>query len=160
MKFNPVAEIKTKIVPLVEGGIPTALGLKMKQITNNPIYHKEGKDYYLYAQEKYIQEEMLLKEGKKYDGVGDGSEMKLRYDLIPPEIIEELAKVYTYGAKKYGENQWQYLPAGKDRYFGALMRHMQAHRKGEKVDPESGLLHLSHALWNVGAILWLQENEE
>jgi len=105
---------------------------------------------------------MALTKGKKFDGLSpeDGLEMKLRYDLIPPEIIEELAKVYTYGAKEYGENQWQYLPNGVQRYYGALIRHLQEFRKGNTADQKSKLYHLSHALWNVGALLWLQLQEQ
>ena len=78
--------------------------------------------------------------GVKYDS------NKLRYDLIPAEPLEELADVLSYGALKYGENNWQSLDKFDDRYYAALMRHIQAWRKGEQFDEESGKPHLSHAL--------------
>uniref|UniRef100_UPI001E4FF338 dATP/dGTP diphosphohydrolase domain-containing protein n=1 Tax=Acetomicrobium sp. S15 = DSM 107314 TaxID=2529858 RepID=UPI001E4FF338 len=31
----------------------------------------------------------------------------LRYDLIPSDALRELAKVYTVGAEKYGERNWE-----------------------------------------------------
>jgi hypothetical protein len=96
-----------------------------------------------------------FKKGKKFDGCGDDkSEMKLRYDLIPYSCIQELAKVYTYGAKKYSDNTWQKVEDFDNRYWSALQRHLVAWREGEVCDQESGLRHLSHALWNVVALLW------
>lgn len=83
--------------------------------------------------------------GKKYD-TG-----KLRYDLVKPEMLEAIAEVMTYGANKYGDNNWQGVET--DRYYAALMRHLQAWRKGELVDEESGLHHLKHALCNIAFIL-------
>lgn len=77
-------------------------------------------------------------------GRKDDSE-KLRYDLMPVEVEEEIVKVLTYGAKKYAENNWKYVERFEDRYYAALRRHIAAWRKGEKIDPESGLHHLAHA---------------
>jgi hypothetical protein len=70
---------------------------------------------------------------------------KLRYELITPEMEEALAEVLTYGAKKYSANSWQKVEPFEDRYYGALRRHLQEWRKGEIIDPESGLPHLNHA---------------
>ena len=83
-------------------------------------------------------------------------EGKLRYDLIPAECLEELADIITYGADKYGENNWQSLDNFENRYYAALMRHLQSWRKSEKCDEESGKLHLSHAL---ACIAFLVYNE-
>ena len=87
-------------------------------------------------------------EGKKYD-TG-----KLRYDLLPPEVMEALASVLTYGAQKYGDNNWQSLTDFDKRYYSALMRHIEAWRKGEICDEESGLPHLHHALANVAFLVY------
>lgn len=70
---------------------------------------------------------------------------KLRYDLIPPEMLEEAALVLTYGAAKYGARNWEKGMLWS-RPFGALMRHMWAWWGGEDSDPETGYSHLSHAL--------------
>lgn len=77
---------------------------------------------------------------------------KLRYDLVPAEAIEELVKVYTFGAKKYAPHSWE---AGMkvSRIYAALLRHITAWWMGEDVDKESGLSHLAHAAWNVIALL-------
>lgn len=68
--------------------------------------------------------------------------------------------MYTFGAEKYGVNTWQHLENGKERYYAALMRHLVAWRKGEKVDEESKLNPLSHVIWNAIALLWLEMNDK
>lgn len=87
--------------------------------------------------------------GLKYD------EDKPDYSLIPPEVLEALAKVLTYGAKKYGPENWR-LVTPTSRYYSALMRHIQAVRQGETIDPESGFPHMWHALTNAAflTVLW------
>jgi len=92
--------------------------------------------------------------GKKFD------EGKLRYDLIPPEFMEEVAKILTYGALKYSDNNWQNLDNFNSRFYAALERHLQAWRKGEDIDKESGLSHLSHAATNCLFLLWKEKQSE
>lgn len=70
---------------------------------------------------------------------------KLRYDLVPPEAMEALASVLTYGAKKYSDRNWERGDL-TERMFAALERHLWAWRAGESNDAESGMPHLSHAL--------------
>jgi Domain of unknown function (DUF5664) len=79
-----------------------------------------------------------MTEGKKFD-TG-----KVRYELLPPELLDSTAQILTFGAAKYGDRNWE---AGMNwsRVFGALMRHMWAWWRGEGVDPESGKSHLWHA---------------
>jgi len=81
---------------------------------------------------------------------------KLRYGLIPPVVTKELAKVLTYGAKKYKPNNWQEVDS-VDRYIDALYRHLEAWRAGDKIDEESGLSHLSHALTNISFLLYFED---
>lgn len=90
--------------------------------------------------------------GRKHDSD------KLRMDLIPPEVIEELGKVLTYGAMKYEPNNWQKVESY--RYKAALLRHYTAWCKGEECDQESKLKHLSHMLCNVAFLLWIEMNQE
>jgi hypothetical protein len=71
---------------------------------------------------------------------------KLRYDLIPPYPLEELARIYTDGAKKYGDTNYLKGMAWS-RVTAALMRHVEAFRAGEDTDPESGHPHLAHTAW-------------
>lgn len=93
-------------------------------------------------------EEKKEQEGMKFD------ERKLRYDLILPSILEYLAFVYTYGAIKYDDNNYKKLDDIDKRYEGALFRHFQDHRKGNKFDKDSGLLHAGQVFWNAGTLLW------
>jgi hypothetical protein len=81
-----------------------------------------------------------LTKGVKYD------ESKLEYGLLPPLALEETVRVLTFGAQKYARNNWQKVPDSKRRYFDALERHVWAWKKGEQIDPESGIHHLAHAM--------------
>jgi len=84
---------------------------------------------------------------------------KLQYNLVPPKAIKELTKVLTYGAKKYKPNNWQQVD-DTTRYIDALYRHLEAWRSGEKIDSESGLSHLSHALTNITFLIHFEDINE
>ena len=74
------------------------------------------------------------------------------FALIPPEALEDIARVYGYGVKKYGPHNWRKgYPWSWS--FSALMRHLWAFWRGEDLDPESGLPHLSHAGFHVMSLL-------
>jgi hypothetical protein len=72
------------------------------------------------------------------------SASKPRLDLLPPAAMEAIAKVLTFGAGKYGDNNWA-RGARWGRYYAALLRHLLAWWRGEELDPETGLSHLAHA---------------
>lgn len=97
-------------------------------------------------------------ESKKNDIVDN----KLRWDLLPLDLIEKIVEVFSFGAKKYTPNTWQNLDNGYDRYKAAMLRHIVAYEKGEDRDEESGLHPLSHAAWNALAMLYfaLKAEEE
>jgi len=83
------------------------------------------------------------------------NEGKLRYDLVSPEAIKTLAAVYTEGAKKYADRNWEKgLPFME--IFASLQRHAWAWAAGEDMDSESGLHHMAHVMWNAAAILHLR----
>ena len=90
--------------------------------------------------------------GKKFD-TG-----KMRLDLLPPEAIRALGAVLTYGAEKYGPNNWRGVEA--ERYEAALLRHWLAWRQGEDLDIESGLPHLWHVLCNAAFLVALEEGKK
>ena len=77
-------------------------------------------------------------EGKKYD------QGKPDYSLVPYASLDEVVKVLTHGANKYGRFNWELVEA--HRYEAATMRHFSAYMQGEKLDPESGIPHLAHAI--------------
>lgn len=93
-------------------------------------------------------------EGLKFDGD------KLRWDLLPMDCVEEVVKVLTMGSDKYGPNNWQQVEPFEDRYYAAMMRHIVLWRNGEKIDSESGLNHLSHAMCNVVFLLWNEKHKK
>ena len=68
---------------------------------------------------------------------------KVRVELLSPIALEEIAKVLTFGAKKYGDNNWR-KGLNYTRLIGAAFRHLLAFMRGEDMDPESGLNHLAH----------------
>ena len=72
---------------------------------------------------------------------------KNRIELIEPEFIEGLGSILTFGANKYVSHNWK--KGDRDRYYGALQRHLLAYRKGERFDPETGKSHLYHATCNL-----------
>lgn len=69
---------------------------------------------------------------------------KPRYELLAPEFLEGTARILTFGARKYADRNWE-RGMKWSRCFGALMRHMWAWWRGEKLDPETGESHLLHA---------------
>ena len=84
--------------------------------------------------------------GLKYD------EGKILFSCLTRGLaapLAELAKVLTFGAKKYERDSWQGVENAPTRYQDALDRHLNAWNRGETADTESGLSHLSHAAVNV-----------
>lgn len=95
---------------------------------------------------------------KRIIGKKDDS-LKLRFDLIPPIFLKAVATILSFGARKYGPNNWQTLDNFEERYTGALMRHLNAWRSGERTDPESGHSHLWHIACNVAFLIWKEYND-
>lgn len=89
----------------------------------------------------------------------DRKDEKIMMDLLPWPELEEIAKVYTAGAKKYGPNKWQNLPDGYQRYKGAMLRHLTEVEKGNEIDQETGCLHIAQVAWNAIAMLHCKMEE-
>jgi len=75
--------------------------------------------------------------GTKYDNG------KLPLDLLDPLALEGLAGVLAFGAKKYASHNWR-GGISYSRLVAALLRHVFALLRGERIDPESGLPHIDH----------------
>lgn len=85
-------------------------------------------------------EEMKKGQAAKFDNG------KPRMELLPPNALEGIAKIFTFGAKKYHE--WNFKSGdGLEhlRVLGACYRHLNAWNNGEDLDQESGESHLYHA---------------
>lgn len=81
---------------------------------------------------------------------------KARFDLLPVKPLFKVVEVYTIGAKKYSDRNWE---AGLKwgRVFAAMMRHAWNWWRGEKYDPKDGQHHLASVAW---CALTLMEYEE
>lgn len=71
-------------------------------------------------------------------------DQKPRFDLIPPNALIDVARVFTFGAKKYEDHNWM-RGFRWGRLFASTMRHLWSWWGGETNDSESGLPHLAHA---------------
>lgn len=69
--------------------------------------------------------------------------------ILPFKVLIGVAKVFMFGAKKYGK--WNYLEKGSSEqiYMDATFRHLTSYITGELNDPESNLPHLDHAITNL-----------
>lgn len=76
---------------------------------------------------------------------------------VPPNALLAVAKVLTFGAEKYGRDNWRQVENAETRYLDAALRHINAHQRGEAVDPESGESHLAHAVCSLMFMLETQE---
>lgn len=103
----------------------------------------------------------IYRESKPVTGSikNDRKDDKVMMELLPWKELEEIAKVYTAGAKKYGPNKWQNLPDGYQRYKGAMLRHLTEVEKGNDVDPDTGCLHAAQVAWNAIAMLHCKMDE-
>jgi hypothetical protein len=84
-------------------------------------------------------------EGHKYDTD------KLRYDLLPPRPLEELVYVYTAGARKYSDRNWE-NGISWCRIFAAMMRHAWAWFRGGQRH-EQNMHHLGSVAWCAFALM-------
>ena len=71
--------------------------------------------------------------------------------------LNEVAKVGTFGAKKYSDYGFLSVPNGEERYTDAMLRHLLTL---EDVDGETGLLHDAAVAWNALARLEIRLRSE
>lgn len=87
-----------------------------------------------------------MQQGRKDDS------NKLRFDLIPVEPLRKIAEVYTMGAQKYDDRNWEKgLRWG--RVYAAMLRHATAWWGGEQCDPVDGQHHLASVGWCALALM-------
>lgn len=86
--------------------------------------------------------------GTMHDSAG-----KLGLHKIPPEMLEALARVMDYGDNKYAPGNWK-QGTNWSEFFGSTLRHIYKWWRGEDIDPESGCLHLAHAICNLTFLIW------
>lgn len=79
---------------------------------------------------------------------------KLRFCLLPVQPLRDITEVLMFGAKKYGNYNWQKGFDWTDIY-DATQRHLADWLDPEQPDdaPDSGLNHLAHAACNIFFLL-------
>lgn len=111
------------------------------------------------------QEKVSLKKAKEpkvtdvaeHEGAIRYNEGKVRYDLIPPEFIREIAEVLTFGATKYSPDNWKgFNKQQQEEIKASLLRHIYTYLEGDEFDQESGLHHLAHAGCNLAFLAYFR----
>lgn len=88
---------------------------------------------------------------------------KLRYDLIPWEAEEAMAKALTLGISKgYIEDSWKNVE--KKRYMAALRRHFRDYLKGVEYDEDAlnydlKIRPIELVIMNAAFLLWKEIND-
>jgi len=76
---------------------------------------------------------------------------KPRFDLIPSVSLRRLANLYSAGAKKYGEHNFEKgIPYS--RVYASLFRHLIQWAEGEQTED-----HLASVMWNAAALIYYDE---
>jgi hypothetical protein len=84
-----------------------------------------------------------MTKSKKTEGIKH-DQQKIRWDLVPYDAVNEIAKVLTFGAAKYEARNWE-KGMNWSRVFGALQRHLTRWFHGQDKDKETRLTHLANA---------------
>jgi hypothetical protein len=90
--------------------------------------------------------QIKIKETTKYD------EGKPDFTLIPQEALLEVAKVFTYGANKYSQDNYS-LGTNYRRYIAAANRHINQWLRNQDIDEETQTNHLSNAIASLMMVL-------
>lgn len=98
---------------------------------------------------------MCGKEEAKRDGCG------VRLDLIPPEVLIAVAKVFAVGAERYGEYNWQQSRLkGEHGPVNHALKHILNYSAGMPDEDGPDLkIHLTHAIVNLMFEYWYEDNK-
>jgi hypothetical protein len=103
---------------------------------------------------RFLPQEIPVTQDELQAGGTRADRGKARVDLIPPEVLIELGKLYEHGAKKYTPDNWR---RGMDysRMYGSLMRHLLKFWSGEAMD-EEGFHHLDAVIWGAVGLRYFE----
>lgn len=102
--------------------------------------------------------ETKLKEKQEYStgATRDNASGKGRFDLIPDLALVRLAAVYERGANNHGPRNWESgLPIS--RLIDSAIRHLIQYKMSKYTPELMEEDHLSHACWNIFAIIHTEE---
>lgn len=95
-------------------------------------------------------------------GASGGHEThKPRLDLIPFDVLDQIGECFGYGGRKHddedGEENWKKgLPASAN--LASALRHISKFAQGQRIDQESGLPHIVHAITRLMMLQHSQDN--
>ena len=78
--------------------------------------------------------------------------------LVPPALMIGAAEALAVGADKYTPYNWRDYPVQAMTYVEAALRHLFAYWDGETFDPETGIMHVKHAVAGLAILLDCYEN--
>jgi hypothetical protein len=78
--------------------------------------------------------------------------LEVTHDDFNVGLIEDIAKVSAFGAKKYSKDNWR-TSGSWCRCADSGLRHLLAYMDGDSHDAESGMPHLAHFGWNLMALI-------
>jgi hypothetical protein len=83
---------------------------------------------------------------------------KPRMDLVNPRFLEELGEGLGFGASKYSDYNYKEGDGlDRSRLYASAIRHLLNYAKGEKIDEESGISHLTAVAINCMMLYTLEE---
>ncbi len=77
---------------------------------------------------------------------------KVEFDDLPLLGLVEVARVGSYGRRKYAKHNWR-GEAPTSQYLNCALRHIFKYMYGEIHDGESSFKHIAHAAWNLLTLL-------
>ena len=120
-----------------------AVGSVSSNITRNPLYTD--------GEVRIVDEKTGGEKGAKL----------ARFDMIPSDVLWELAEHFGRGEAKYpsdktGRANWQ-RGYRWSLSIAALQRHLHQWLMGEEIDQETGSRHLVAVIWHATALLFFQK---
>lgn len=125
-----------------------------------PIYFEEWLDYWNAQQEhKDKKDTEFMMSGYPDDNPKTAfGEAKPKLSDTPTVGIQEMGRVFTGGAAKYGRFNWRDHAVSSTVYYDAAQRHLMAWFAGEDIDSESGISHLAHVMACCNIVLDAKEH--
>jgi hypothetical protein len=90
------------------------------------------------------------------------NEGKVDYTFLPVDALNEEAKGWMAGEKKYGRGNWQKLWAEDTNnvVLASLLRHAFAILEGQDIDPETGVHHAGLIRCNAAMLIRHYNNKQ
>lgn len=138
------------------------------KMVGGTVYYRNARDrgWHMSAQYKTLEGLPRIPTFEPFVSVEDAPTTGSKHDsgkplmgAVPPNALLAVAEVLTFGAEKYGRDNWRQVESAETRYLDAALRHINAYQRGEAVDPESGESHLAHAVCSLMFMLELREGK-